>query len=408
MADLLSPEAASTLPLAPPRASLDIRHVVIDDAGPHPSAANGVHHVVRRIVREQLAAGDHAKILFLRSHDQDGGGEAVDLPTLILPLDGPRLAGRIFGLAEPIIAAMTGGAGPATVFHIHTARQLLLPSLARALHQRGLPFGVTVHGRYSHVFTPRGGVANWRTATYLRLFERQALELARFVQAVSPAEARVIARLAPAARIQVVPNAAYSSVFDGVPQRPLSNVAFTDFPVFGFCGRYEILHKGLDLLVEGFAAYRKQGGRGRLVLLGTGPARDILAAMAATLDIGNAIDIQGPCFGAEKQRKMADWHFFVQPSRFDGVPIAALEAALAGLPLVVSQETGLAEQVASANAGLVMRDLTAASVAEAFHKASLFTAEDWRGATLGAHAMATQIGDWTPITAELRKLYLAR
>ena len=48
-----SPEAASTVPLAPPRASLDIRHVVIDDAGPHPSAANGVHHVVRRMAREQ-------------------------------------------------------------------------------------------------------------------------------------------------------------------------------------------------------------------------------------------------------------------------------------------------------------------------------------------------------------------
>lgn len=408
MADLLSPEAASTVPLAPPRVSLDIRHVVIDDAGPHPSAANGVHHVVRRMAREQLAAGDNAKILFLRSHDQDGGGEAVDLPTLILPLDGPRLAGRIYGLEEPIIAAMAAGAGPATVFHIHTARQLLLPSLARALNSRGLPFGITVHGRYSHVFAPSGGVANWRTAAYLRLFERQALELARFVQAVSPAEARIIARLAPAARVHVVPNAAYSSVFDGIPQRPARNVGFADFPIFGFCGRYEILHKGLDLLVEGFAIYRRQGGCGRLVLIGTGPARDVLSAMAATLDIADAIEIRGPCFGAEKQRKMAGWHFFVQPSRFDGVPIAALEAALAGLPLVVSQETGLAEQVASANAGLVMRDLTASAVAEAFHKAALLSPESWQSIMLGAHAMATQIGDWTPISAQLRKLYLAR
>jgi hypothetical protein len=81
---------------------------------------------------------------------------------------------------------------------------------------------------------------------------------------------------------------------------------------------------------------------------------------------------------------------------------------LAGLPLVVSQETGLAEQVASANAGLVMRDLTASAVAEAFHKAALLPAENWQSMMLGAHAMATQIGDWTPISAELRKLYLAR
>ena len=404
MVDLLLPETARS---APPRASLDIRHVVIDDAGPHPSAANGVHHVVRRMAREQIAAGDDAKILFLRSHDQDGGGEAVDLPTLILPLDGRQLAGRVYDLAEPIIAAMTAGAGPNTVFHIHTARQLLLPSLARALARRGLPFGVTVHGRYSHVFAPRGRVASWRTAAYLRLFERRALELARFVQAVSVAEARIISRLAPDANVQIIPNAAYSSVFDGVPRRPSRHVSFAEFPIFGFCGRYEIVHKGLDLLVEGFAIYRRQGGGGRLVLIGTGPARDILAAMAATLGITDAIDIQGPCFGEEKHKKMSGWHFFVQPSRFDGVPIAALEAALAGLPLVVSQETGLAEQVASANAGLVMRDLTADAVAEAFHKAALSSEEGWRNMMLEAHAMATEIGDWTPIAAELRKLSLA-
>ena len=75
---------------------------------------------------------------------------------------------------------------------------------------------------------------------------------------------------------------------------------------------------------------------------------------------------------------------------------------------MVSQETGLAEQVASANAGLVMRDLTANAVAEAFHKAALLSEESWRSMMLGAHAMATQIGDWTPISAQLRKLYLAK
>jgi glycosyltransferase involved in cell wall biosynthesis len=407
MADLLSLDAASTARPASPRASLDIRHIVIDAAGPHPSAANGVHHVVRRMVREQLAAGDDAKILFLRSPDQDGGGEAVDLPTLILPLDGRRLAGRVWSLAEPIVAAMTAAAGAGTVFHIHTARHMLLPFLARALSRRRLPFGVTVHGRYSHVFGPRGEVANWRTAAYLRLVERRALEQARFVHAVSPAEAGIIGRLAPSARIRVVPNAAYSSVFDGPPLVPQRDADFAEFPIFGFCGRYEIQHKGLDLLLEGFAGYRSQGGRGRLVLIGTGPARDVLVAMAATLGLQDAVEIQGPCFGAEKRAKMAGWHFFAQPSRFDGVPIAALEAALSGLPLVVSRETGLAEQVAEADAGLVMRDLTAGAVAEAFREAAQLSEAGWRNMALGAHVMATRIGDWTPIAAELRQLYVA-
>ena len=66
--------AASHIRIAA-RASLDIRHVVIDDVTPHPSAANGIHHVVRRIAREQIAAGDDPRIIILRRPDVAGEPE---------------------------------------------------------------------------------------------------------------------------------------------------------------------------------------------------------------------------------------------------------------------------------------------------------------------------------------------
>jgi len=389
------------------RRRLDIRHVVIDDISPHPSAANGIHHVARRLAREQIAAGDDARIIFLRQHKMAGETESFDLPTLILPLDGPRIMGHVVGVVPQVVSALTAGAGPDTIFHIHTARQPLLLSLVRALNRRGLPFGITIHGRYSHVIDGNDGVANWKSALYLRLVERWAIEQARFVQAVSSAEAAVIRRLAPRARICVIPNAAYSSTLDGRPAVPRRTASFAAFPTFGFCGRYEIVHKGLDLLIEGFALHRREGGAGRLVMIGTGPARDIIAAMVNTSGIADAVEIHGPCFGAEKQRKMQDWDFFVQPSRFDGVPIAALEAALTGLPLIVSTETGLAQSIEVADAGIVIRSLTARAVATAFAEAAAISTHDWDGMAAGAYAVATAIGDWTPIAASLRKLYVS-
>lgn len=385
-------------------AGLDIRHVVIDDISPHPSAANGIHHVVRRIAREQIAARDNARIIFLRP-GQEREAAASDLPTLILPLDGPRFAGHVVGLAPQVVAALTAGAGRDTMFHIHTARQPLLPALARAFGRQGLAFGITVHGRYSHVIDGQGRVANWRSALYLRLIERHAIEKARFVQAVSSAEAEIIGRLAPRARISVIPNAAYSSALDGVPPLP-RRAPFAAFPTFGYCGRYEIVHKGLDLLIEGFAAYRRQGGRGKLVLIGTGPAREVIAALADRLGVAAAVDIHGPRFGEDKRRLMQSWDFFVQPSRFDGVPIAALEAALAGLPLIVSTETGLAGAVTAADAGIVIPNLTATAVAAAFAEASALQPAAWSRMAASAHATAVEIGDWTLIAASLRRLYL--
>ncbi len=405
--DLLSETNGRSEPAAAPdvRAVLDIRHVVIDDLSPHPSAANGIHHVVRRIAREQIAMRDDARIIFLRP-GRDGQAAATELPTLVLPLDGPRFAGHVIGLVPQVITALTAGAGPHTMFHIHTARQPLLLALVRQLTRRDLAFGITVHGRYSHVIDGHGRVTNWRSALYLRLIERNAIEKARFVQAVSNAEADIIRRLAPRARICVIPNAAYSSALDGVPVLPRRTASFAAFPTFGYCGRYEIVHKGLDLLIEGFAAYRRQGGRGKLVLIGTGPARDVIAAMAQTLGVTEAVEIHGPCFGEDKRRLMQSWDFFVQPSRFDGVPIAALEAALSGLPLIVSTETGLAGAITSAGAGIVIRNLTATAVAAAFAAASAMLPDGWNRMAASAHAMAVEIGDWTPIAESLRRLYI--
>jgi glycosyltransferase involved in cell wall biosynthesis len=386
---------------------LDIRHVVIDDLSPHPSAANGIHHVARRLAREQIAAGDDARIIFLRQQGMAcGEAESFDLPTLILPLDGPRIMGHLVGIVPQVVAALTAGAGPRTVFHIHTARRPLLLSLVRELDHRGLGFGVTVHGRYSDVVDGDGTVANWKSALYLRLIERRTIERARFVQAASMAEAQVIRRLAPRARICVIPNAAFSSALDGTPLAPHRTASFAAFPTFGFCGRYEIVCKGLDLLIEGFALYHREGGTGRLVLIGTGPGRDVIAAMVNMSGLADAVEIHGPCFGAEKQRRMQGWDFFVQPSRFDGVPMAALEAALAGLPLIVSAETGLVQHIDAAASGIVVRRLTARDVATAFAEAAMVSPDAWREMAAGAHSMAIAIGDWTPIAASLRKLYL--
>ena len=385
-------------------APLDIRHIVIDDCH-HPLRANGVHHVARMLTLEQIEAGDHARIVLFRAPEGETFDEVADVRTDLLPLIGSKLLGRLVRLAPKILTTLLAGANPRTIFHIHGARQPLLWSLSRALRQRGYPYAITVHGRYSHLFDLDGRTQRRTSLLYLKTVERGVLNAARFVHAVSEAERRIIRRIAPDARLEVVANAAFSSSRDGPPPAPRRSAPSPRFPMFGFCGRYEIEHKGLDLLIQGFADYRRRGGKGNLTLIGTGSARQRLADMAKALGVDDWVDVGGPQFGDEKNMTLRSWDFFVQPSRFDGVPIGPLEAALLGLPLIVTAETGLRQQVASLEAGVPIADLTAEAVAQAFRAAESATPDAWMRMSRNAHAMGASIGDWTAIAERIRSLY---
>jgi len=177
--------------------------------------------------------------------------------------------------------------------------------------------------------------------------------------------------------------------------------------VFGFLGRYAIEHKGLDVLVSGFAAYRKAGRKGSLELVGTGPSRDTLAAMARDLGVGEYVTLDGPRFGSEKARTLASWDYFVMSSRYEGIPIGALEAGLSGLPLILSAGTGLREQVVRFKAGFGIEALTTEGMARAFERAGNASAHEWSAMSAAAYRLGLSVGDWSSTAAQLMRLYQA-
>ena len=385
--------------------SMEIRHLVFDMCASHDLKANGLYNVARRLVAEQLAAGESARIIFLREESREIPKETPDLPIEFLTLAGRKLLGRRISLGGDVLHAITAASSKPLFFHIHAAQQhILLPVIMR-LRKLGIPYAMTIHGRYSHLGDGNPNLKRRLSNLYMQHIERRVLEGARFVQGVSLAECALIRRLAPRARVEFVPNAAYSSRFEGTPPAPERASPSQHFPVFGYLGRYDIEHKGLDLLVAGFAEYRAAGGKGQLELVGTGPARAKIAAQARELGYSEFVSPHGPRFGGEKARTLATWDYFVMPSRFEGVPIGALEAGLAGLPLIVSAGTGLREEVIKFEAGVGICALTAEAVAQALLQAEHRSADEWARMSSAAYRMALSNGDWTTIAAKLACLY---
>ncbi|MDQ2101716.1 glycosyltransferase family 4 protein [Azospirillum isscasi] len=381
---------------------LDIRHVVIQPAIAHPSSANGLHNVVRSLIAEQRAMGDDARLCLFSDDPGALTGIPADCPAQRFPLGGPRLSGRSLTIADSALDRLLDGAGPDTVVHIHGAVKPLFAALARGLYRRGVPYGVTLHGQCSHVYNIAGRVRRRLPAAWMRFVDGPALARARFVHAITEEEAAIVRAAAPSATVRLLPNTAWSARRDGLPAPVPRAAPDDDGPTFGYCARYEIDHKGVDLLIDGFAAYRRAGGRGVLEMAGSGPVRADLERRALAHGLGSAIRVHGPVFGAEKAAMMAGWHYFALTSRYDVMPTGCLEAALSGLPLIVTRETGLVPYVEECGAGFGVSALTAEAVADALARAGRAGPGDWREMAGNAHRMVVGIGDWGRIAARLR------
>ena len=115
----------------------------------------------------------------------------------------------------------------------------------------------------------------------------------------------------------------------------------------GFVGRLARV-KNLPLLL---CACAHLGGNWQLKLVGEGPERDYLERLASELGIQKRVHFLGARNAAGVQRELEKMDVFVLPSLAEGMSNAALEAAAAGLPLLLGRVGGADQLVAEGQNG---------------------------------------------------------
>jgi glycosyltransferase involved in cell wall biosynthesis len=116
----------------------------------------------------------------------------------------------------------------------------------------------------------------------------------------------------------------------------------------GCVGRLDEPVKGLSVLIEAMAQVRDRVPGAVCLVIGAGPARSRLEAMARRLEPG-AFRFLGERSDVPDLLPALD--LYVQPSRLEGFGLAALEAMAAGKAVVASRAGGLPEVVAEAVTG---------------------------------------------------------
>jgi glycosyltransferase involved in cell wall biosynthesis len=317
---------------------------------------------LRGVVPALVARGHHVRVLAFG--DPDPARVADGLDTRI-----PRLgAGRWLAYAR---AARRLAAGADVVL----ALGLLLP---RATPRR-VPVVIKVPGDYAW---ERARVRGWIAAgESLETFDaRRHAWRVEILKTLRRREARRATRvIAPSAfvaglvrgwgvrdeRVVVLPNAVPPAGGAAPADRAASRAAFgwrPDEPVLLVAGRL-VPWKQVDLVIDAAA----DAGTARLVVAGDGPARDGLAARAASR--GARVDFTGTLAPAALAARLAAADYLVVASSYEGLSHTILEALHAGTPVIASRRGGNPDVIAHGVNGLLVdgpdRKTLAAAIREA-------------------------------------------
>jgi phosphatidyl-myo-inositol dimannoside synthase len=160
-----------------------------------------------------------------------------------------------------------------------------------------------------------------------------------------------------------------------------------------------VARKGQDALIRALPLVREQVPGARLLLVGGGPDGDRLRRLARATGVAEHVVFTGPVPAAELAAHHAVGDVFALPCRtrgggldVEGLGIAALEAAAAGLPVVAGDSGGAPETVQEGRTGHVVdgRDLPglASSLAG-------LLADPERARAMGAAGRAWMQEEWT-------------
>ena len=258
--------------------------------------------------------------------------------------------------------------GKPDIINFHDTYIPFQTALARLFIKEGWPY----------ILTPRGGLT--RGAQGVKSLKKRAGNLfffkhfvmnARAIHVLCENEAADVRLFYPKANIFIVPNGIDEDLFllsSRLNSKKLKGFRKKGDLVLGFIGRIDIYHKGIDLLLLSLKSLQDRGLGRNIKLLMVGPFytpndEQQVRKLIGTLKFPDNVMLTGPVYGDEKWRSLLACDVFVHTSRFEGMPMAVLEAMAFGKPCIVTPGSNMQAVISECNGGWLC-DLSINSIAD--------------------------------------------
>ncbi|HET6846474.1 MAG TPA: glycosyltransferase, partial [Anaerolineales bacterium] len=123
-----------------------------------------------------------------------------------------------------------------------------------------------------------------------------------------------------------------------------------------------VYQKGPEYLIQAMQAVTRRFPGARAGICGEGPLRGQLEAQIARLGLSGSVELLGNRLDIGRYLGAAD--IFVLPSRWEGLPVALLEAMDTGLPVIATRVEGVEEVIQSDEEGILIPPEDARALAD--------------------------------------------
>ncbi len=360
----------------------------------------GIPPVINALARETTRLGITCVVAGLK----DEFFEADCASNKFSYLGAERLGSPGFGFSRELGHLIFSEITRDTIIHSHSL--WMYPTyLARRCSQRtGAPLIISPHGMLEPWALKNSRLKKFVAA---RLFEDGNLMHAACLHALCVPEARNFRHYGLKNPIAVIPNGVDLEPFKNLPEGDPTGDRFPQLK-----GRKRILFlsrihpkKGLPNLLQAWRKLCSTFPAWHLTIAGPDELghEQELKALAVTLGLEKNVSFLGPLYGPEKIAALAGSDLFVLPSFSEGFSMAILEAAAAGLPVLLTKECNFTE-LATANAAVEVSPAVA-SVEAGLRR--LLEMTDTERTALGKRGRALVEGSytWPAVARQMLSVY---
>lgn len=313
---------------------MGIVHLILGKA--NPEKMNGVNKVVYNIATKQAENKGNVEVWGISENTEINYPERTFITKIFKKKRNP------FSIPEDLKKEILA-ADQATVFHFHGGWIPIFASLSKFLKKNNYRYVITPHGAYNSIAMKK---SKYVKKIYFKIFEKKVIENASKIHCIGESEIEGLNSVFPTSKGVLITY--------GYDRINTSNYCsnLKEPIIFGFVGRLDIHTKGLDILIESFAAFSRKKPNSKLWIVGDGAEKNDLIHTIKSYNISDKVELLGSKFGEEKNNLIKRMHIFVHPSRNEGLPVSVIEAADFGKPCIVTRNTNIGHLVEKYDAGI--------------------------------------------------------